>query len=182
MASIAFLMPVSTLNHAASRSPHNVTAFPSFGKHLSCPRGRTLPVRCSHNDGNNPYIALLMTVDDPLQFIAIAVFRGEIVRADQEEGNVGPVELIVHCFGDVISWQDTVLMPGQNQVLAFYNFEMDVQLISEAFVFGRVAVEESEGAIALAPLPSFAMSDAIATSCSVSTSIQIHTVEEVLDV
>ena len=109
-----------------------------FGQHIELTERGTLPVYGTQQDGNDVGLAGLVPLDGTLDFEVVAGVVGDRVGADQQQNDIGGVELLVDGLGAIVTGENLVAAPATDDVMAFEQGEMVGQLGLQIFVGGGI--------------------------------------------
>lgn len=99
----------------------------------------------SKQDRNDASLAGVVALEGALHFLFITIRRGNEVRADEEENDVGLFKVFVDGAGPIGSGLNAPVVPWLDKVLALEDREMRLKLVAERFILVGVAVEEAKG-------------------------------------
>lgn len=90
-----------------------------FGQEGELAEGGTLPVYGAQQDGDDAGLARLVPLDRPLDLEVVAGVVGEGVGANQQQNDVGGVELLMDGLGAIVVGENLVIAPALDDALAF---------------------------------------------------------------
>ena len=111
---------------------------------LEFAEGGGFPVAGFEQNGDDAGLSLIVALESLLHFGVVAVVGGEEVGADQEQDDVGGVEVGGDRVCPVGSGGDVAIVPGGDDALFGQQGEVGGEVVAQGFVFVGVGEEEGE--------------------------------------
>ncbi len=110
---------------------------------------RILPVYRAQNNRDDAGLASLMALQGSRHLFLVAVVGADEVGANEQQDDVGAVEVVVDFVGPLIARKDTAIVPGLDETLPLQQLQVGFELLAQDVVFVGVAVEQAQGVLAL---------------------------------
>src|SRR5438874_11232627 len=94
-----------------------------------------LPVHMTHNDGNNPRLSALMPLEGSLHLDTVAILGIHEVGTDEQENNLGGIEVLTDLVLPFASCANITIMPRRDEPLALQGPQVSLDLVEQFILF-----------------------------------------------
>src|SRR5450755_392322 len=109
--------------------------------HLEPGERRILPIYWAQDNGNNPGFFSIVSLQCPLHFNTITIFRTHESWTDQQQNNLSSIQVSVNFTCPIGSWANLAVMPVCDDALSPQIAQVLTQFFAISFVFVRVGDE-----------------------------------------
>lgn len=102
------------------------------------------PFDRAKEDRNHASLICFVALHRPLHLHVIAIVGAQEIRTDQEQDDVGGVEMLIDLTSPFGSGADLLIVPPGDHVLPFEYRKVPLECDAEREVFARIGVEEFE--------------------------------------